>query len=462
MLQRARQSFSPNRVRVVLGISAASLAAIGVTGLLVDRGTHMWLEYTLDRDKKEIDSDTREWGWELEAERWTGDPNQGGTDSHLPSAGRKAVRNAWFSHHRPEKYGRVEVEEDAQVTNTVDAVLLRTELCLRGALTIAEQPDVVGKLHPCTLPDLITRRASILERLGPAHLPESRAQYDRVFRLLGGKGLQAARIAVKIGDLNQRLGEGADALAWWARAVQLVGDDETITSVPITPPIPPSSPAAQRILASALVSTSAFYATTRQLKQAQTLEEDGLDLLRSIRPPESLASASPPQALHALSLLHRSAVLSLHLSEVLHAQRAPVTECVKRLHDAATSSERVACALSGTSVPDSEILAPSAVDPLGDEYLSNPYLLKPASDLLRDARRSAADAWNLMGELTETMGPAHRPLALVYYTRALAWAGRINKAGKMEPTESTLRDDWRLLWKNYTRVKRVLDVSESK
>ncbi|KAJ7046775.1 hypothetical protein C8F04DRAFT_1061706 [Mycena alexandri] len=458
-----RQSFSPNRAQVVLGISAASLAAIGVAGLMVDRGTHMWLEYTLALDKKEIDSDTREWGWELEAERWTGDPNQGGTDSYLPSAGRKAVRNAWFSHHRPEKYGRMEVEEDpGQGTNMVDAVLLRTELCLRGALTIAEKPDIVGRLHPCTLPDILTRRASILERLGPAHLPESRAQYDRVFRLLGGKGLQAARIAVKIGDLNQRLGEGADALAWWARAVQLVGDDETITSVPAVPPVPPSSPAAQRILASALVSTSAFYGMTRQLRQAQTFEEDALDLLRSIRPPESLASASPPQALHALSLLHRSAVLSLHLSEVLYAQRAPVAECVMRLQDAATSSERVAYALAGTSVPDSEKLVPSAVDPLGKEYLSNPYLEKPASDLLRDARRSAADAWNLMGELTEKMGPSHRQLALGYYTRALAWAGRMNKAGKMEPAESTLRDDWRLLWKNYARMKRVVDLSESK
>ncbi|KAJ7172481.1 hypothetical protein C8R46DRAFT_1086094 [Mycena filopes] len=457
-----RQSFSPDRLQVILGITAAVVFGVGATGFLVDRGTHIWLEHTLDRDKKSIDPEIEHYEWHSN-EGWTGDPTQGGTDPHLPSAGRKAVRNAWFSHHRPEKYvpGVVEAE-GGKDTNIVDAMLRRTELCLRGAITIAEQPDVVGKLHPCTLPDLLARRASILERLGPLHLPESKLQYERTFHLLGGKGIQAARIAVKIGDLNQRMGEGADALAWWARAVQLVSDDnETAALVPTVPAVPPSSPAAQRVLASALVSTSAFYAMTRQLNQAQEIERDALDLLRSIRPPDSLASASPPQALHSLSLLHRSAVLSLHLSEVLYAQRTPVAECVKQLQDAATSSERVAFALVGKSLQDSDQLTPSVEDPLGKQYLSSPYLEKPASDLLRDARRSAADAWNLMGELTEKMGPSHRRLALGYYTRAVAWAAKTNGDGSLEPAESTLRDDWALLRTNYARVKRAVGSTKS-
>lgn len=92
----------------------------------------MWLEHSLKRVKSEIDSETQQWGWDLEAERWTGDPNQGGTDAALGSQGRKAVRNAWFSHHRPEKYGSLDDETPTDgSTNVVDALLLRTELCLR-------------------------------------------------------------------------------------------------------------------------------------------------------------------------------------------------------------------------------------------------------------------------------------------------------------------------------------------
>jgi hypothetical protein len=107
-------------------------------------------------------------------------------------------------------------------------------------------------------------------------------------------------------------------------------------------------------------------------------------------------------------------------------------------------------------------LEPSAEAPLLAGYVGNPYLEKPANDLLRDARRSAADTWNLLGELTERMGPSHRQLALEYYTRAVGWAGRKNQEGKMEPTDSTLSDDWMLIWRNYTRMKQVVDPLESK
>ncbi|KAJ7109370.1 hypothetical protein C8R44DRAFT_802344 [Mycena epipterygia] len=429
---------------------------------MLDTGTHMWLERDLKRLKKDIDLDTREWGWDLETERWTGDPNQGGTDPALGRQARKMVRNAWFSHHRPEKYGPLDEDEGGSDANMVDALLQRTELYLRSAIAMAEQPDVAGKLHSSTLVDLLTRRASILERMGPSHLGETRTQYERVWSLLGGKGVQAARIAVKLGDVNQRLGEGPAALTWWARAVQLASDDQTGTLVPAVPAVPPSSPAAQRILVSALVSTSAFYAMARQLSEARKIEEDTLNLLRSIRPPDSLASASSPQALHSLSLLHRSAILSLHLAEVLYAQRVPVAECLQTLQAAATSSERVVYALVGTAVRESDQLAPSAEQPLLAEYSNNPHLENPASALLRDARRSAADTWNLMGELTERMGPSHKQLAWSYYQRAVGWAGRTNEEGTLEPTDSTLRDDWALLWRNYTRMRQAVEPSESK
>ncbi|KAF8196334.1 hypothetical protein K438DRAFT_1826026, partial [Mycena galopus ATCC 62051] len=329
--------------------------------------------------------------------------------------------SAWFSHHSPEKYGPLDDEEVARngAKNVVDAMLLRTELCLRNAIAIAEQPEVVGRLHPSTLPDPLTRRAAIPERLGPSQLIESRAQYDRVFWMLGRKGLQAAHIsAVKLGDVSQRLGEDPDALVWWARAIQLATDNETGTH------------------------------------NTQKIEEGALDLLRSIHTPDSLESASPPQALHSLSLLHCSAILSLHLAE-------PVAECVTRLQAAATSSERVAYALVGTSVRDSDQLAPSVEEPLLRKYTKDPYLEKPAADLLRDSRRSAADIWTFLGEVKEQMGPSHRQLALDYYARAVGWAGKTNDEGVMERTDCTLEDDWMLIWRNSHRMRQAVDA-ESK
>ncbi|KAJ7774616.1 hypothetical protein DFH07DRAFT_800219 [Mycena maculata] len=452
-----------NRVQAVVGVSVVSILAIGAAGAMLNTGMHMWLEYHLRRLKADVDSETRAWGWDSEAERWTGDPERGGTDSALGRKGRQAVRNAWFSDKRPEKYGPLDADEGQGAANMVDALLLRTEASLRSAIAYAETPDIVGNLHPSTLVDLLTKRAAVLERLGPSHLGESRAQYERVWSLLGGRGFQAARIAVKLGDISQRLGDGPEALVWWARAISLVNDDRSGSLVPTVPPAPPSPPVAQRILVSALLSLSAFYAMARQLTQARQIEEGSLDLLRSIPPPESLASASPPQALHSLSLLHRSAILSMHLAEVLYAQRVPVAECLQRLQAAATSSERVAYALVGTSVRDSEQLAPSPEDPLLAEYIDNPYLEKPASDLLRDARRSAADTWNLMGDLTERLGPSHRQLAFEYYQRAIGWAGKTNEKGILEPAGSTLRDDWTLIWRNYTRMKQVVQpVPETK
>jgi hypothetical protein len=55
--------------------------------------------------------------------------------------------------------------------------------------------------------------------------------------------------------------------------------------IPVIPSSPPPSQAGQHILASALVSLSAFYATSGQLAQVQVLEESALGLLRTIQSP---------------------------------------------------------------------------------------------------------------------------------------------------------------------------------
>jgi hypothetical protein len=123
---------------------------------MLNTGTHLWLEHNLKRVKENIDSETREWGWDLEAESWTGDPNGGGTDAALGRQGRKAVRDAWFSHHRPEKYGPLDDAEGASNNNIniVDAVLLRTELCLRRwFLAVSLKPTLMLCLVRLRLPN---------------------------------------------------------------------------------------------------------------------------------------------------------------------------------------------------------------------------------------------------------------------------------------------------------------------
>jgi hypothetical protein len=79
---------------------------------------------------------------------------------------------------------------------------------------------------------------------------------------------------------------------------------------------------------------------------------------------------------------------------------------------------------------------------------------KPAKSLLRDARRTAAEAWNLMGILKEGEkdGAEH---ALECYERALGWAGvAADRSGGIgEPGEGTPEAEWKVLWNNYVRVR---------
>jgi hypothetical protein len=80
---------------------------------------------------------------------------------------------------------------------------------------------------------------------------------------------------------------------------------------------------------------------------------------------------------------------------------------------------------------------------------------KPAKSLLRDARRTAAEAWNLIGILREgekDRGPEH---ALECYERALGWAGvAADRTGGIgEAGDGMPEAEWKVLWKNYVRVR---------
>jgi len=90
---------------------------------------------------------------------------------------------------------------------------------------------------------------------------------------------------------------------------------------------------------------------------------------------------------------------------------------------------------------------------------------KPAKSLLRDARRTAAEAWNLIGILKEGSKKPDMEGALDCYERALGWAGvtKERAGGVGEAGEGILEAEWKVLWGNYIRAREaVRKQSESR
>lgn len=443
--------------------------ALGITGWTVFEGVHMWVENVeLAADQ---DSEVYTWEWDHDA-RWSSGP-LGGTDPALGFKGRHAVRSAWIAENWGTGSGASIIRstafsgrgsKDAGGLNIIEARLEFAQNFMAVAISIAENRMSSGKLRPQTTGELLARHASILERMGTRDaLFEARARYERVWAILPGKGTDAARIALKLGDLDYRLGDFEDALGWWTRTISLTqGTQQSDPSTPRVTQAVPSSPFAQRTLASTLVSLSAYYSTSGHLKQAQQLQESGLALLRSIPSPPSISAASPPQVLHSLYLLHRSSLLSIHLAEVLYALRAAPEQSIQWLARAAESSERVALALAGLpfthpDAPGSAIPHPPASEAsLVPVFTKSNAMRRPAKSLLRDARRTAAEAWNLMGILKENEKVSGGPeRALECYERALGWAGvAADRTGGIgEAGEGMPEAEWKALWNNYVRVR---------
>lgn len=474
-------AFTIDFFRRFLKFTAIGLAAVGLTTWTAFEGAHLWVENV--ELTPEVDLEVRKWEWDVEAERWARGASGGGTDPELGFMGRHAVRAAWMAQNWG--IGAANIAPSSAMSgksaggagpgglNIAEARLEIAQAFLNVAIqSAAKYPE---KMRPQTMMELLQRHANIMERMGTKEaLFEARRELERVWASLPGQGIDAARIALKLGDINQRVGDREDALSWWARSLQLIQDQNTRTPVDVPPSVPtsvPSSPLAQRTLISTLVSMSAFYATTGQLRQAQAIEESSLDLLRSIRQPQSLESAPPPQALHALYILHRSSLLSIHLAEVLYALRNKQPTSMEWLARAAESSERVALALTGLPLihpdaPHSTIPhPPSSETPLIPAYAKSRSMHKPAKSLLRDARRTAAEAWNLMGLLVEaTEASGSQQQALECYERAVGWAGiahgRAGGVGKAG--EGILEAEWKVLWNNYVRVRNVVKERTSK
>ncbi|KAK0210747.1 hypothetical protein DFS33DRAFT_1251639 [Desarmillaria ectypa] len=431
-----------------LKFTFGGLVIVGVVALGAHETYHQWIEW-VELAPRGNDEEVRKWEWDTETPGWSGDADKGGTDPGLGMRGRHLVRAAWASQTWAPAVGISPATQAnplnglTDLSTIIDARLYYGDKYLREALDIAEEKESKQKLHPSTLPTLLTRHATILEKMGKDSWTKAKSQYGRVWA-----SKPSAFVALKIGDLSNRLGQTDDALAWWARAIQLIQKDPTAlidTTKPSVPTVAPSSPSAQRILSSVLVSLSAFYATTRNFQEAEAIENSALNTLRSTARPESPA-VSPSKSLHISTLLQRSSVLSVHQAEVLYARGKSPKESIKWLSSAAESSENVVRALTGPEA--------ARIDDVSPIYKQTKALHAPATDLLRDARRTASEAWNLMGILKEQISGRDQQSALECYDRALHWAGKLDDAGERVP-DVILSREWKVIMDNYTRLKRA-------
>ncbi|KAJ8521616.1 hypothetical protein ONZ45_g1718 [Pleurotus djamor] len=442
-------SFFSDLVKRVLKLSAFGAGALLATGYALFEGTHMWVEHV--ELPPQHNQDTVRWEWNVDSSNWLP------TDPALGYRARHSLRAAWMALHWGNGHP-VSVISDSSSQhgglNVVNSNLASAHQFLNTAISIAEQRVIDGKLKPETLSALYALHASVLERMNdPLHASQ---QYTRAWATHSASGPFATYVAARLGDVTSRLGQASDALAWWTRAISLMQNSKGDGQSPEKPAIPasaPSSPMQQRVLSSVLVSLSAFYATSGRLKEAQSHEEQSIRFLQSIYNPTP--PTTPSQALHHLYLLHRLSMLSIHLAEVLHAQKQPLTASLQRLKIAAESSEQILHSLTSLSqdvtVPH---LVPSDVG-ISKLYDDTKALRRPAASLFRDTRQTAAEAWNLMGVLSESSDPR---VALSYYERGLLCAG-LSPANALE---ETIEPEWKTLHGNYVRLQERMQKVDSR
>lgn len=465
--------------RRALKYSLVGFVTLAATTCTVFEAAHLWIEHVeLAPDR---DQDNVKWGWTQEAERWSGGASTGGTDPALGFKARHAVRGAWIAQHwgTGSTITRSSAIEGAKPAG-VSAISAGLELAhdfLNIALTIAlarqhqqqaANSDSDRRLRAQTVPELLARHANILERMGSrAFLFDARTEYERVWAASGGKGVDAARTAAKLGDICSRLSDREEAVEWWLRASALVTPQSSSLAT-FLPESMPESALAQRTLASVVPSMSAHFVQTGDLKQARQLEEAGLNLLSKYTSSPKASSSSSAESLHELYLAHRASLLSIHLAEVTFALKEDPANSLERLKYAALSSERIANILTGSPLthPDATSIPPppSSDKALQAGYASSRTLRSPASSLLRDARRSAVEAWTLAGILSEQQQQKRTSAeALECYERALAWAG-VGAADSMngigQPGEGTLEKDWHALWQRYIRVRDIVRTQQ--
>ncbi|KAF8709231.1 hypothetical protein RHS03_02803, partial [Rhizoctonia solani] len=435
----------------IIKYSLGGLGLIVASTALGLEAAHQWVEHVELRPELKEDF----FGWESEREHWSGG-TQGGTDPRLGWWARRAVRSAWV----PLNWGSASFEGvigtgegERGGLNIFERKYAAAEGFLRGAIEAA-QKRIPEPSDPAIL-ELMSLHAGVVERMGGrSNLEAAQIEWQALLGLLPKQGNEAARVAKRLGDLNARLGDMNLAIESWNRSLEAAG---FVYQSKI-----PTDPYSQRLIFSTLLSMSGNYALQRELQLAKKTEETALSLLEQLAPPSfsRITKDTAPEQLHKLFISHRSALFMIHMAEVLWAQspRKNLATSLEYLSKATERSEQTALLLTGTprihpDVPLSSIPHPPVPNAnLLNVFGSSKTLKQPARSLLRDARRSAAEAWNLRGLLLE--GGAGDKEALECFERALEWAGGQNN---IEGEGDVLERDRHQIWRNWTRLReRVL------
>ncbi|KAI5453276.1 hypothetical protein NCC49_006299 [Naganishia albida] len=259
-------------------------------------------------------------------------------------------------------------------------------------------------------------------------------------------------------------------------------------------------PPVQRSVVALLDSYSTHLAISGDLASAERYQTLGLDIAESaIRHAPDAARALSAAALHTLWLRQRAALLTLHRAEVQYASRAKgadLDETLALLGNANAQAEVVISELttgrSPVAQPVGDTTGTISLDPhqgisLRTLPLSATFSAArsteraPATQLLKDAQRTAAEGWNITGlmyeNLARTQGKTPRPLsraqefeelAMDSYERAMGWnkiayGGQVTGHHDVTDGEDVigpangLMTKAREYWANYARVKSRLD-----
>ncbi|KDQ14071.1 hypothetical protein BOTBODRAFT_110708 [Botryobasidium botryosum FD-172 SS1] len=447
------------RLFTYVSLGFGSVAAVTFIGF---EGTHAWVE----RVELAREAAGEQYGWEYEREGWTGGV-KGGTDPRLGWRARHAVRGAWVILNWG---GSPEAGVLTDISTRVDGVPMDggyaiAEEFLSYAIKVAqENPELSAEgLKGRCLRDLVVRRAGVWERVGSAEsLVRAKDAWVEVWQAMEGEGREEerARIAVKIGNVAKRIGNGAEAVYWWDRAVGslsgVVGDGAADAP---SGEVLPRSPFAQRTLASAFLALSAHFAMTNQLRLAEAIEHSALRLFEPTA--ASLAAvgfrASAPQNLHTLFLQHRLALLKIHLAEVTYALNRPSPSQAKPKSSSSSSSSWFSRSTPEPEVEPEAPVTPSAA--LHTSFQTSRNLRAPASRLLRDAKRGTVEALVLEGYLHEERGNVKA--AMERFAEAGAWVGKeAGKAGKQQSDE-VVEEERKRVWAHWERAKAKLEVVPS-
>ena len=503
-------------------------AAIGGVGLGLAvtaawEGAHQWVEYHELAPIPQNLPDPFEWGRELE--RWTAPLGKGGTDPRLGLKGRHFVRAAWISlnwAHGSDASIIQATRSGADSAAFNDNSLVTAVVYLDSALSIAlRKPEIArgdGTMDR-TVVDLNTLRASVLARIGSLDALKSASSiylqvHDALLR--EGKNSDAARMAVKLGDISARLNETDAAIGWWKAAIELVGraseplysqSDKTGEPKPVIDTSPlmdtlssastylPQSAYSQRTLMSALVPLSAHYATSRKLQEALAIESAMFAITLKLLPQTPPSSSPSPSridesgALHDSFLFHRDALLRIHAAEVLyafrnvpsssHASSVPKSPSFfqglfrKLAYSSASPFEPdsiPAClallkyAISSTEYVINSLTQEPISPPKSDLPLPPPDPFAPLNSDLASSPLLRAPSEVLLRQAKRTASHAYnltglvleeqgdKEQALEHFERALEWAG--GREGHDE--RNAIQSEWKSVWVNYVRVREAV------